>query len=179
MWRKKKKSGRTNNHQTQTLWQMPTIACWQEPDIAVSCESLPVPGKYRSGFSHSSIGQSTGSPMKELEKVPKELNGSAAPWEEQQYELTSTPQSSQGLNHQPKSTHGGTRGSSCICSRGWPSRSSMGGEVLGPLKALCPSVGEWLGQEVGVGGLVSRRSEERIGGFWRGNQERGQHLKCK
>jgi hypothetical protein len=30
------------------------------------------------------------------------------------------PQSSQGLHHQPKSTHGGTHGSSCICSRGWP-----------------------------------------------------------
>jgi hypothetical protein len=25
-----------NNHQTQTLLQMPTRACWQEPDIAVS-----------------------------------------------------------------------------------------------------------------------------------------------
>jgi hypothetical protein len=28
-------------------------------------------------------------------------------------------QSSLGLNHQPKSTHGGIHGSSCICSRGW------------------------------------------------------------
>jgi hypothetical protein len=24
-----------NNHQTQTLWQMPTRACWQEPDIVL------------------------------------------------------------------------------------------------------------------------------------------------
>jgi hypothetical protein len=47
--------------------------------------------KYRSGCSQLSIGQSTGSPMKELEKVPKELKGFAAPQEEQQYELTSTP----------------------------------------------------------------------------------------
>jgi hypothetical protein len=30
-----------------------------------------------------------------------------------------TPQISQGLNHQPKSTHGGTRGCRCICNRGW------------------------------------------------------------
>jgi hypothetical protein len=29
--------------------------------------------------------------MKELEKLPKELKGFAAPKEEQQYELTSTP----------------------------------------------------------------------------------------
>ena len=33
---------------------------------------------------------------------------------------------------------------------------SMGGEALGPVKALCPSVGECHGQEVGVGGLVNR-----------------------
>jgi hypothetical protein len=32
----------------------------------------------------------------------------------------------------------------------------MGGQALGPLKALCPSVGECQGQESGVGGLVSR-----------------------
>jgi hypothetical protein len=29
-----------------------------------------------------------------------------------------------------------------ICSRGWPSRSSMGGEALGLLKVLCHSIGE-------------------------------------
>ena len=68
-----------NNHQTQTLLQMPTRVCWQEPDIAVSWEALPVPGKYRCGYSQSSICLSTGSPMKELEKVSKELKGFAAP----------------------------------------------------------------------------------------------------
>jgi hypothetical protein len=39
--------------------------------------------------------------MKELEKIPKKLKGSAALYEEQQYELT-IPQSSLGLNHQSK-----------------------------------------------------------------------------
>jgi hypothetical protein len=39
------------NHQTQTLLWMPTRACWQEPDIAVSWEALPVPDKYRGGSS--------------------------------------------------------------------------------------------------------------------------------
>jgi hypothetical protein len=34
--------------------------------------------------------------------------------------------------------------------------ASMGGEALGPVKALCPSVGECQGQEAGVVGLVSR-----------------------
>jgi hypothetical protein len=50
-----------------------------------------VPGKYRSGCSQSSIGWNTGPSMRELEKVPKMLKGSATIWEEQQYELTSTP----------------------------------------------------------------------------------------
>ena len=68
-----------NNHQTQTLLQIPTRFCWQEPDIAFFCETLPVPGKYRSGYSQSSIGQSTRSLMKEIAKVLKELKGSEAP----------------------------------------------------------------------------------------------------
>jgi hypothetical protein len=49
------------------------------------------------------------------------------------------PQISQGLNHQPKHTRGGTHGSSCICSRRWHCLASM---VLGSVKAQCPSVGE-------------------------------------
>jgi hypothetical protein len=63
------------NHQTQTLLWMPTRACCQEPDIAVLWEALPVTDKYRSGCSQSSIGLGIGSPMKELEKGPKELKG--------------------------------------------------------------------------------------------------------
>jgi hypothetical protein len=39
----------------------------------------------------------------------------------------------------------------------------MKGEALGLVKVLCPSVGECQGQEAGVGGLVSRGREERIG----------------
>jgi hypothetical protein len=47
-----------------------------------------------------------------------------------------------------------------ICSRGWPSCSSMGGEALVPVKILCPSIGKSRDQEVGVGGLVSRGRRE-------------------
>jgi hypothetical protein len=64
------------------------------------------------------------------------------------------PQSSLELNHQSKKTHGGTCGSSCIYSRGWPSWSSMGGEALGPVKVLWPSIGEcqdWEWEWVGWG----------------------------
>jgi hypothetical protein len=42
-----------------------------------------------------------------------------------------TPQNSQGLNHQPKSTNGGTYVSICICSRGLTYLASMEGEALG------------------------------------------------
>jgi hypothetical protein len=38
----------------------------------------------------------------------------------------------------------------------------MGGEALGPVKVLCPSIGKCQGQEVGVGGLGRR-------GRWEGN----------
>jgi hypothetical protein len=48
----------------------------------------------------------------------------------------------------------------------------MGEEALGPVKDLCPSVGECQGQKARVVGLVSR-GKGRGCGFWRGNQERG------
>ena len=79
--------------------------------------------------------------MEELEKVPKQLKGSATLYEEQQYELTSIL---------------GAHVSSCICSLEWPNWPSLGGEALGPMKILCPSIGECQDQEVGVGGLASR-----------------------
>jgi hypothetical protein len=44
-----------NIHQTQTLLHMPAIFCRQDPDIAISCEAMPVPGKYRSRCSQSPI----------------------------------------------------------------------------------------------------------------------------
>ena len=48
-------------------------------------------------------------------------------------------QSSQGLSHQPRSTHG----SSYICSRELPCQATMEGKVLGLMKATrCPSAGE-------------------------------------
>jgi hypothetical protein len=41
----------------------------------------------------------------------------------------------------------------------------MGGEALGPVKVLCPTIGECQGQEAGVGGLVSRARGEGRGVF--------------
>jgi hypothetical protein len=39
--------------------------------------TLPGPSKHRGGCSQSAIGYITGPPMEELEKIPKELKGSA------------------------------------------------------------------------------------------------------
>jgi hypothetical protein len=83
------------------------------------------------------------------------------------------PQSYLGLNYQQKKTHSGTHGSSCLYSRGWPSQSSIEGEALGPVMALCLSIGECQGQDTGVGELVSRELGAGRGGFRRANQERG------
>jgi hypothetical protein len=49
----------------------------KDPDMAVSCETMPGANKHRSGYSQSAIGWITGPTMEELEKVPKELKGSA------------------------------------------------------------------------------------------------------
>jgi hypothetical protein len=49
----------------------------------------------------------------------------------------------------------------------------VGGEALGPVKALCPSVGECQDQEVGVSGFVSRGRGKEIGGGWEGEAGKG------
>jgi hypothetical protein len=49
----------------------------KDPDRAVSCETMLGPSKHRSGCSQLGIGWITGPPMEELEKVPKELKGTA------------------------------------------------------------------------------------------------------
>ena len=46
----------------------------------------------------------------------------------------------------------------------------MGGEVLVPVKFLCPSIGECQGKEAGLGGLGSRGRWEGDRGFLEGKQ---------
>jgi hypothetical protein len=55
---------------------MPAKFCWRDPDIGLFCEAMPVPDIYRSGCSQSSIGWNTEPLLKELEKVPMELQSS-------------------------------------------------------------------------------------------------------
>jgi hypothetical protein len=64
---------------------------------------------------------------------------------------------SQGRDHQPKNTHGGTHASGHICDRGWPCWTSVGGVTLGPEGVQCPSLEECQGGKVDVGGLVEEQ----------------------
>jgi hypothetical protein len=123
--------------------------------------------------------------MEELEKGMKESGGlqpcgggsNSVNWPDSCFTLSPpTPLSSQGRDHQPKSTHGATNGTGHICDRGWPCWTSVGGEALGPVKDRCLSVLECQGRKVGVGGWVKdhlhrgRRREGVSGGeTWRGD----------
>jgi hypothetical protein len=51
----------------------------------------------------------------------------------------------------------------------------MEGEALGPMNALCLSVGEYQGQEAGVGRLVSR-GRGRGEGFFGGETRKGDNI---
>jgi len=76
---------------------------------------------------------------------------------------TSIPinQSSQGINHHPKSIHDQTHGSSCICSTGWLFWASVGREVLVLAKTPPLVVRECQGTWEGVGGWVGKHPHRR------------------
>jgi hypothetical protein len=75
--------------------------------------------------------------MKEMEKVPKELKGTAILWVEQQYELTSTPE--------------------LLSIAAYVSKDGLVGHhckerPIGLANFICPTAGECQGQGGGVGG---------------------------
>jgi hypothetical protein len=82
--------------------------------------------------------------MEEFGEGLKELKGFATPLKEKQYQQTRPLQSSQGLNHQPKSIHGGTHGSSRKCNRGnfLSGINGRGGPAWSPARAVRQ---EWMG----------------------------------
>ena len=125
-----------------------------------------MPDKYRIRCSQSTIGLNTVSRMEELEKVPRELKGFATSQEEQQYETMCTPEV---IGTKPPNKEYTWRDPwfQPICSRGWSRQSPMGGEALGPVKALCPIVGEChsgeAGEDVGARNTFIEAGEGGIG----------------
>ena len=88
--------------------------------------------------------------MEELQKVTKELKGSATLQVEQQYELTSTPPELVSL-----AAYVSENG---LTGHQWKERP------IGLANFICLSTGERQGQEVGVGGQGS--GAEGMGDFW-------------
>ena len=117
--------------------------------MAVSCKTMPGPSKHLSGCSQSAIGWITGPPMKELEKVPKELKGYATLQVEKRYELTST------LELLTLATYVSKDG---LISHHWKERP------IGHANFICPRTGECQGQKVVMGGQGSQ--EECMGDSW-------------
>jgi hypothetical protein len=75
--------------------------------------------------------------MEELEKIPKDLKGSATVLVEQHYELTSTPELLTPAAYVSKDG---------LAGHHWKERP------IGLPNFICPSTGERQGQKVGVGG---------------------------
>jgi hypothetical protein len=67
------------------------------------------------------VGLSTGIPDGGVGEGTEGAEGVCSPMEGSTASTGQTLQSSQGLNHHPKNTHGGTHGAGCICGRRWPS----------------------------------------------------------
>ena len=87
--------------------------------------------------------------MEELEKVPKELKGSATLQVEQQYQLTTTPQS---LSLAAYVSEDG------LVGHHWKKRP------IGHPNCICHSTGDRQGQKMGMGGQGS--VWEGMGDFW-------------
>ena len=127
--------------QMPTLLLTPRSTCSQEPGMTGPWEVLPSSDQYRVRYSKPTIGADlrnhngrargrTGGAEGDCNPVGRTIS---ANW---------TTQSFQRLNHQPKSIHGVSHGSTYICSRGRPYLTSIRGKALGPaVEAWCPSVG--------------------------------------
>jgi hypothetical protein len=109
----------------------------------------PEPDKYRGGCSQPTPGLSSGVPNGGVGEETKGAEGVCSPMEGATVSTGKTLWSSQGLDHQPKNTHGGTHDSGRICGRGCPWWTSVG-EALGPEGVRCRSVGECQGRKTGM-----------------------------
>ena len=148
-------------HQIYTLLLMPRSSCWQKSDIAIlrySSRPWQIQRRRMTAKHWIEHGNTNG-------RFGRRTEGTKGVYNPIRITKISTKLRSQGLNHQPESTHGSVHGSNQICSRGWPC------QALVPMKAWCPSVGEREGEEAGVVGWVgvypqiSRRKGDGIRSF--------------
>jgi hypothetical protein len=95
------------------------------------------PSKHIHGCSQSAIGWITGPPMEDLEKILKELKGSASLYVEQHHELTNTPELLTLAAYVSKDG---------LVAHHWKERPIVLANFI------CPSIVERQGQKVGVGG---------------------------
>ena len=104
----------------------------------MSWEALPEPDQHRCRFKEPNIRLIMGIVNEEVRARAESAKGDCN-LIEKNININQLgpppPQSSQGLNYQPKSKHGGNHGSSLICSQGLPYWASLGGELLGPVEA--------------------------------------------
>jgi hypothetical protein len=168
------------SHRMQTLLWMRRCACWQEHYVSIFeriCQSMTnTEANAWSQLLDWTRGPQWRSYKKSLPHSWRHLQ----PIGQTTISTNQTCQSSQRLNHQPKSTHGGIHGSSHTCSRGCLYQASMGGESLGLVKVWFFCVEEREGREEGVGRCLGehlhRKRERRdgMGASQEGrNQERG------
>jgi hypothetical protein len=105
---------------------------WLSPERL--CQSLI----YRGRSLQPTIGLSLGVLDGGVGERTEGAEGVCSPMEGAAVSTGQTPWCSQGLDQQPKSTHGGTHGTGHVCGRGWPCWASAGREALGPVKARYP-----------------------------------------
>ena len=89
--------------------------------------------------------------MGELEERLNKVNGIATKYEEQQCQLTRTPQKSQILSQKLRSIHGLLYGPEHMYKKGQSCLASVGEDALKPVETLCPregedggAIGEWM-----------------------------------
>jgi hypothetical protein len=124
-----------------TLLLMLWWTCRQEPSMATLWEAHQAAARVRYRYWHPTNGQKLGNPVVQLGKSWKKLSRRAAPWEDQQSQLSWTHKISQTLSHQPGSIHHLIWGSQQVYSWGQPGLASVREATPNPQETWCSR--EW------------------------------------
>jgi hypothetical protein len=113
------------SHQTQTLLLMPKSACWQETDNSCLLRGCVRAWPIQMQMIADNHWTEHGVPNGRVRGRTEGAEGVCNSIGRTTILTNQTSQSSQGLNHQPKSIHGGIHVSRCTCTRGLPYLASM------------------------------------------------------